>query len=265
MMSTYPPGSLYACFPRPFEFFIRFVWNDYTDIEYYPPPTPEWGLHYTTIVTYALFMIFGIISFERDGIKKPFHKLAYVFLLGITTFFVPFELFYITLYDIFHSIPKFGSPLIWLFGSWKPPPENIFEFFTRYEVVFYDVGLPILCFICMWWIYNDLKETYPNLKLRLDKNSLLYFSLFLFVMFLWVIIPVHTEVVGWGTKWFPQTIYIDYGNFTELGLKWGKEDYGIIAEYWFPNPVIKWHNVIAKLISVLFMFYTFIPRNVSRN
>jgi hypothetical protein len=42
-----------------------------------------------------------------------------------------------------------------------------------------------------------------------------------------------------------------------------KDDWGIVAEYWFPNVIIKYHNIISKTVSVLFMFYTFIPVNVT--
>jgi hypothetical protein len=43
-----------------------------------------------------------------------------------------------------------------------------------------------------------------------------------------------------------------------------KDDWGIVKEYWFPNDMIKYHNIVSKLASVIFMFYTFIPVNVNR-
>lgn len=256
MMSSYPPGWMYACFPRPFSTIVRFIWNDYTDIEYYPAPTPEWGLHYTTIVTYGIFMYLGIKSFEKDRIDKPFFKLAYVSILTIVTLMIPFEVTYITLYDVFHSIPKFGEALIWNFGLWESFPKNILD-----SVVLYDVGLPIIGGISMYMIIKELRTEY-NIKFRFDRVSLSLLILFFLTMFAWVIIPVHTDVVGWGTKWFPQTIYIDYGYFADYNITHAKTDWGIVTEYWYPNDMIKYHNIISKLVSVLFMFYTFIPRNV---
>lgn len=249
---------MYACFPRPFTMIFHFIWDNYTDaVETFIAPIPEWGLHYTTLFTYALFAIRGLESFEFNEIKKPIHKILYVFVLTIITFFVPFELLYITLYDIFHSIPKFGYPAIWTFGYWKPFPNNLLQ-----SVFMYDVILPIICFLALRYLYNELNDYY-NLKIRLNKKSLLIFTAFLFSMMMWVIIPLHTKVDKWGTQWFPQTIYVDYGNYEELGIDWGKDEFGIVAEYWFPNNMVRVHNIVSKFLSVWFMFYTFIP--VKRN
>ena len=256
MMSSYPNGWLYACFPRPFSMIVRFIWNDYADIDYYSAPTPEWGLHYSTIVTYAIFMYLGLKSFEKDKIDKPFFKIVYVSTLTVVSLMVPFELTYITLYDWFHNIPKFGGPFIWSYGLSKPFPKNIFD-----SVILYDVGLPLLGGIVMYMIIKELKTQY-NIKFRFNKTSLGLLILFFFTMFLWVIIPIHTEVPTWGTKWFPQTVYVEYGLFAEHNMTNPDYDWGIVDEHWFPNDIVKYHNVISKLVSVLFMFYTFIPRNV---
>lgn len=258
MMSSFPHGWMYACFPRPFKTIIYFIWNDYTDIDYYPAPTPEWGLHYSTIVTYGLFCYLGIKSFEKDRIDKPFFKLAYVIILTVVSLMIPFEVTYITLYDWFHSIPKFGEALIWNFGLWKTFPHNILQ-----SVIIYDVGLPIIGGICMYMIIKELRNEY-DLKFRFNRTSLLLLLLFFLSMLAWVAIPLHTDVPEYGTKWFPQTVYVDYGYFADYNITWAKDEWGIVKEYWFPNDTVKIHNIISKLVSVLFMFYTFIPRNVKR-
>jgi len=78
-----------------------------------------------------------------------------------------------------------------------------------------------------------------------------------------VFIPLYQDVPEWGSKWFPQTIYVEYGYYKDYpDIEWfpENEEYGIVAEYWFPNDVVKIHNVISKFLSVYLMFYVFIPR-----
>jgi hypothetical protein len=253
MMITSPVGFMYACFPRPFS--VGFLLLHYISLPVGFPPTPEWGIHYLTLLIYSYFAYNAICVFEERGIDKPFQKIVYVFLLTIMAFFVPFELTYITLYDIFHSIPMFGYPAIWSFGWWKGIS------FLWESVVAQDVISPILCLIGMRIILKDLREHY-NLKLNWDKKAKVFLIAFFISMFLWVIIPTHTEVVEYGTKWFPQTIYVDYGYFEDYNIPIPKNGdiYGVVKEYWYPNDIVKIHNHISKLISVVFMFHLFTPR-----
>ena len=253
MMFTSPSGFLYACFPRPVSAFPLLYWNTILQSSF---PTPEYGMHFITLIVYSLAFYFGVVLMERQGINKPFHKLGYMFFLFILTFYTPFEWIYITLYDVFHNIPVYGYPVIWCFGWWKDTLGFIFE-----SVIGIDGGLTIMSILGMYYIRKDLGD-YVSTEFRINKKSVILFSLFLITMFLWAIIPVHTEVEGYGTKWFPQTIYVHYGYFEDYNLPIPNNGdiYGIVEEYYHPNDVIKYHNHVAKIFSVAFMFYTFVPR-----
>lgn len=252
MMVTSPVGFLYACYPRPF--YVGIFLLHFIKLPSGFPPTPEWGIHYITLLMYTYFAYSAICNFEERGINKPFHKIAYVFLLTIFSFYVPFELTYITLYDIFHSIPMFGYPAIWFFGWWKGI-SMLWE-----SVIATDLLLSISCLIGIRIILKDLRNYY-DLKINWDKKSKVLLLLFFVSMFLWVIIPTYLDVHSFGSKWFPQTIYVDYGYFEDYNIPIPKNGdiYGVVKEYWYPNDIIKIHNHISKLISVMFMFYLFTP------
>jgi hypothetical protein len=260
MMVASPYGWLYACFPRPF--FLPIIWNNFLyQFREIPlilaPPQPEWGIHYVTLFVYSLAGWYGIEKIESYGINKPLQKLGYIFFLTFLTFYVPFELTYITLYDIFHSIPKFGYPAIWAFGWWKG-----WRFLID-SVIVQDVVLSLFCLGGMYVIIDDLKDTY-NIKINFNKTSKKLLLLFFISMSVWVILPVIIDVPEYGTKWFPQTVYVDYGYFEDYNITIPPtgETYGVVEEYWFPNDTVKYANHISKLISVIFMYYTFIPRRI---
>lgn len=256
MMFTSPYGALYACMPRPFTAMILFMHK----IPLPDFPTPEYGMHWMTIFIYCLFAYKGIVIFEDERINYPFHKIIYVFFLTMLTLYTPFEWIYITLMDIFHNIPVYGYPVIWMYGWWKDTISFIFE-----SVIGVDGGLTMMSILGMYLIKKDL-DNHINTKIRgFGKRSKLYLSLFLIIMFLWIIIPLYIDVPSFGTKWFPQTIYVEYGYFEDYGLPILKNGdiYGIVKEYWYPNITIKLHNHISKLFSVLFMFHTFLLRKVN--
>lgn len=261
MMVASPYGWLYACFPRPF--YLPIIWNNflymYREIpRILSPPQPEWGIHYFTLLIYSLAGWYAIEKIEAQGINKPLQKLGYVFFLTFLTFYFPFELTYITLYDIFHSIPKFGYPAIWAFGWWKGWKWLIDS------VIIQDVFLPLICLGGMYVIIDDLKDTY-NIKISFNRTSKRLLLLFFFSMFVWVILPSFVNVTEYGTKWFPQTVYVDYGYFEDYNIPIppSGEIYGVVKEYWFPNDYVRYANHISKLISVIFMYYTFIPRRIN--
>jgi hypothetical protein len=259
MMVASPYGWLYACFPRPF--FLPIIWNNFLykfgEIpSILAPPQPEWGIHYITLFIYSLAGWYGIEKIESYGINKPIQKLGYIFFLTFLTFYVPFELTYITLYDIFHSIPKFGYPAIWFFGWWKG-----WEFLID-SVIVQDLVLSLFCFGGMYVILDDLKDTY-NLKINFNNTSKKLLMLFFISMIVWIILPIFIDVPEYGTKWFPQTVYVDYGYFADYNITMDSgELYGVVDEHWFPNDIVKYSNHISKLISVIFMYYTFIPRRI---
>lgn len=261
MMFAHPVGWLYACFPRPFSMAISWLMG----IHNFKSPTPEWGIHYITLCVYSLAGYLSICYMEKQGIDKPINKVGYVFFLIVLSLYVPFELFYITLYDIFHSIPKFGTPLIWLFGYWNPPLKFLIE-----SVIVMDVGVPILCLGGMYVLYDDLKDYFNIRMVTFDNKSRLYFMFFLLFMFLWVIMPYNYPEINfpeWGTNIFPQTIYVDYGYYEDYNITYHPEGeiWGIVKEYWYPNDLVKYHNHVAKLFSVLFMFHTFTPRIIKED
>jgi len=256
MMITSPSGWLYACFPRPVTALFLMMNNIHFDF-----PTAEWGMHWLTIFVYGMFAFYGIEYFEYQGIVKPFHKLSYIISLTLLTFYTPFEWVYISLVDIFHNMPIYNLPMIWMFGYWK----DTFGFITE-SVIGVDGGITISCIIVLYLLKKDLNNYYKT-KFQFNKKSLLLFSLFIISMALWIIIPLHQDVPSFGTKWFPQTIYVKYGRFEDydMPIPPNGDIMGIVEEYWFPNDIIKYHNHIAKLFSVAFMFYTFIPRVVRKN
>ena len=260
MMVASPYGWLYACFPRPF--FLPIIWNNFLYMFreiplQLAPPQPEWGIHYITLFIYSLAGWYGIEKIESQGINKPIQKLGYIFFLTFLTFYVPFELTYITLYDIFHSIPKYGYPAIWFFGWWKG-----WRFLID-SVIVQDLVLSLFCFGGIYVIIDDLKDTY-NIKINFNRTSKRLLLLFFLSMLVWVLLPIVINVPEYGTKWFPQTIYVDYGYFTDYNITIppSGEIYGVVSEHWFPNDAVKYVNHISKLISVVFMYYTFIPRRI---
>jgi hypothetical protein len=156
----------------------------------------------------------------------------------------------------------YGGMYIWnpLFGE-----TNIIKIITN-SVMTFDMTMIVATVVMMYLCYSDIKESY-NIKIKIDRTSKILFSLFLLSYACWVLIPlVQPDVVGWGSKWFPQTIYIEYGWFKDFGipLEWTKGlEYGIVAEHWFKNDLVRYANHTTKLLSVIFMFYTFTPRRVS--
>ena len=253
-----PIGFLYACLPRPFYVIIMYA----LQLPDSPiPPSPEWGMHYITILVYALFAYYGIEYMESQGIRKPIQKIVYVGALTELTFFVPFEYIYVTLYDVYHNIPYVGYPAFWYgdfgrMGVW---------YGITHSVMLIDITITICCLLLMYYAKKELSDYYIFKPIKFNKVSKILFSLFLLAMAFWVLIPlVQPNVQGWGTQWFPQTIYVKYGYFADYGIDVSKmmnyDPYGIVEEFWYPNDLVKYANHISKIFSVMFMFYTFLPR-----
>ena len=254
MMVTSPIGWMYACFPRPFYVFIFYLHR----IGFTPPSQPEWGIHYVTLLVYSYLAYTAIEYFEEQGINKPFHKLCYVFLLTIVAFYVPFEIVYITLYDIFHSIPLYGFPTIWFAGL----GSGVFSLFNLKTVIMTDIFNPLCCIVGMWIIKNDLQDYY-NISFKKNRWSLLLFTGYIVTTLAWIYMPVYYDgLPEWGTNYFPQTVYMEYGYYEDFNMEQPREgiDWGIVYEHWHPDDLIKILNHLSKLFSVSFMFYTFLPR-----
>jgi hypothetical protein len=230
-------------------------------------PTPESGMHYMTILTYFICALISFKYMEKIGVPT-IQRMIINFTLIFLSFYVPFEWVYITLHDIFHNIPVYGYPVIWTYGWWKLNDTFIsyIQFITS-SLVGIDGFVTIGGIYILNVIKNDLKEFNFEVEYKFDKVAKFLLFGFLFVMFLWVIIPLHSpNVQGFGTKYFPQTIYVEYGYYHEAGLELPENGdiYGIIKENWYRNDVIKVHNHLAKAFSVAFMFYTFTPRRKKR-
>lgn len=251
MMVSDPDGALYSTFLMPISANILLLHR----IPFPPNPTPESGMHWSTILTYTFFAYNAIRNMERDKIDKPFHKLIIVFMVFAISLYVPFEFVYITLYDLFHNIPVFGYPAIWAFGWWKSGIALITQ-----TVIGSDVLYTLLCIVVFYLIYMDLKDFFP-VKLNFDKKAKVLLGLYLITTLSWVLIPLHTDVVGYGTKWFPQTIYVKYDYYANYPdtLYNTIEPYGIVEEYWNPNIMIKIHNVVSKVFACAFTFHWLIP------
>jgi len=253
MMITSPYGWMYACYPRPFTLPILIL-NGILDFN---PPIPEWGIHYFTLLIYTYFAKLGIETMEHSGIKNTIHKVGYIFFLTVMVFYVPFELVYISLYDLFHNIPLYGYPAIWAYGWWN---ESLFSM----SVIIGDVVVPIICAFGMYILKKDLEDNNIKTKFMINKKSALLLSLYIITTIGWITLPMFTEVQGLGSDWFPQTVYVEYGYFEEhnMVIPPSGEEYGIVKELWYHNDVIKVFNHSSKLFSVAFMFYTFTPRRV---
>jgi hypothetical protein len=258
MLVISPIGFLYACLPRPFYVIIMYALN-LPDAPI--PPSPEWGMHYITLLTYALFAYIGMEYIESQGIKKPIQKIIYVGALTEITFFVPFEYIYVTLYDIFHNIPYVGYPAFW-YGDFG---RMGILYGITHSVMLIDITITVICFILLYYTRKDLGDYYIFKPIKFNRISKILLSLFLIAMAFWVLIPlVQPDIQGWGTQWFPQTIYVKYGYFIDYGIDVSKmmnyDPYGIVQEFWYPNDLVKYANHISKIFSVAFMFYTFLPR-----
>lgn len=261
MMVISPSGFLYACFPRPFYLVFLYILR----ISGLPSePTPEWGIHYITVLIYFMAGYFAIEYLENIGFK-PFNKMVYAMLLMLLTFFVPFEFIYITLYDLFHNYPLMGYMSYWVgdFG------RQTLWFSLTHSVMLIDIIIAGSCIIGLYMIKKDLDDRGSFYKfITFDKTSKLLLIGFIASMLFWIAIPLFdSSIETWGTKWFPQTIYVEYGNYVDWGIditKTGGETFGIVAEHWYPHDIIKVANHGSKLLSVLFMFYTFLPRRVDK-
>jgi hypothetical protein len=261
MMITSPYGWLYASFPRPPHLLIALMHR----IPFNPNaiPTPESGMHYLTVFVYTFFAVRGLSMFDIQKIIKPFHKLSYVAFLTFLTYYTPFEWIYITLMDIFHYIPVYGYPVIWSFGWWREPIDFFFK-----GILGTDGLISIISILGMVIVKRDLNRYYKT-TLKFDKISKLLFVAFILSMVLWVFSPlIFTQLqnhhVTYGTNLFPQTLEVYFGYFKDynLPLPENGDVYGIIKEVWMPNDIIKYLNHGSKLLSVMFMFYTFTPRRV---
>lgn len=258
MMVISPVGFLYACFPRPFFFIFLYMLR----IPNIPlEPTPEWGIHYVTLLTYFTACYFAIEYLEDIGFK-PFQKMVYAILLMIVSFFIPFEFIYITLYDLFHNLPLMGYMAYWVGDFGK---QN-FWFAVTHSVMLLDITISIFCIVGLYLIKKDLEDTGFKFKFRFNNISKLLFIGFILSMLFWISIPLFDSTIEtWGTKWFPQTIYVKFGYYADYGIdisKLGGETFGIVEEFWYPHDIIKIANHLSKLFSVAFMFYTFLPRRL---
>jgi hypothetical protein len=258
MMVISPVGFLYACFPRPFFFIFLYMLR----IPNIPPePTPEWGIHYITLLVYLTACYFAIEYLENIGFK-PFQKIVYSVLLMIISFFIPFEFIYITLYDLFHNLPLMGYMAYWIgdFG------RQSFWFALTHSVMVIDIVITVFCLIGLYLIIQDLKESNFFIRFKFDRISKILLLGFIISMVFWVSIPSFDSTIEeWGTKWFPQTIYVKFGYYEDYGIdisKLGGETFGIVEEFWYPHDIVKIANHISKIFSVAFMFYTFLPRKV---
>jgi hypothetical protein len=261
VMIAHPNGFLYATFVRPL--FINILLIMRVDVPEYYFPTPESGMHYLTVFIYCICAFISFRYMEKWKIP-PMQRIVINITIMFLSFYVPFEWVYITLSDIYHNIPVYGYPVILTYGHWRIDGTilSYFDFLIN-SIVGIDGFVTVCGIYVLNFVVNDLKEFNYDIEFKYDKISKLLFLGFALSMFLWVIIPVHSpDMYEWGTKYFPQTIYVEYGYYEDYGYEPPNEKdiFGIVDEIWIPNNMIKYHNHIAKLFSVCFMFYTFTPR-----
>ena len=279
MMFTSPYGALYSTFLRPVLVNTLLLHRVQLDARFYL--TPESGMHWMTIFIYFFIAYKFLQRWEKQEIDMPIHKVCWIFCLMMVSLFIPFEFVYLALYDIFHSIPVYNYPTFLGYGFWLDFPKNIYK-----TILFVDGFFVIGGTYVLWYLSREIKERYEKpfvkgyfnnvtkeiMAININKtkirvinfNKISKILLFGYVVttVLWVLVPLYSPVeFVWGTKYFPQTIYPEYGYYDEHGITQHPpdENYGIINEFWVPNDLVKVLNHVSKAFSVLFMFYTFTP------
>lgn len=248
---TYPYGFLYAVFLRPLTINILILNRVPLDLPI--ELTPESGMHYLTLITYSFACYQLIKQFEKSKIKMPIHKLLYSASLTMLTFFVPFEYIYLALYDIFHNIPKYGYPNLLYSGWWM---DSLYLKLVN-NVYFVDTLTVIASIYIMIYVKSEIQEKHNVSFFKFDKISKTLLFLYIIVMAIWVIYPNNFI---FGTKYFPQTIYPEWGYYSDYEITIENHIYGIVHEIWIQNNVVKILNHSSKALSVAFMIYTFSPR-----
>lgn len=257
----HPLGLLYSTFLRPLLLNVALLHRIELEAGYIL--TPESGMHYMTIIIYFFATYKLITHFENLNIVMPLHKLIYSFSLMFLTLFVPFEYVYLILCDIFHSIPVYNYPVFLSYGWWYKFPDNIFK-----TLMFVDSFYVFGSLYCMWFVKREILFRYPDLKFKTwNKISKLFLFGYILSTFLWIIMPLYSNVdFVWGTNYFPQTIYPEYGYYDDYNITIQTDgEYGIVNEIWVKNDLVKIWNHVSKGFSVAFMFYTFAPRRKKIN
>ena len=253
---THPLGILYSTFLRPVYINLALLHRVPLDSRFFL--TPESGMHYITIIIYFLACVLMIKGFEKLEINMPLHKIIYSFSLMMVTMFAPFEFVYLILYDIYHSIPVYDYPIFIKYGWWLDFPKNIYK-----TILFVDGFFVIAGLYCMWFVSNEIRKYYSIKFITINKTTVSLLCGYIILMALWVSMPLYSRVdFVWGSPYFPQTIYPEYGNYSDynITIEGLDETYGIVNEIWVPNDLVKILNHSSKAFSVAFMFYVFYPR-----
>lgn len=221
----------------------------------------EQGMHWSTVVMYA-WMMFLSITFLKKRFT-PVHNLTFSFCLFIATFVFPFEWIYVPLLDIFHNIPEQG---FWMstimYGYWRffkfPPIINWIMNSVIGRNGIMAMGLVFAHIIAIDNYRMDTFWSSAKTIYKFDKKSLGLAILVILGFAFWVGLPLFKEYpVIKGSKYFPQTIYVWYGEVeNDVGDLWD-----IVDEEWVPDDMVRITNTIVKLLTVSWMFYTFIPKS----
>lgn len=249
---------------------------------------PEQGIHFSTIILYSVAFLYILTLMKQKGYTR-LHGLAFTICLCVGMWLFPFEIVYVPLLDIFHNFPVEGMFSTTLYGLWRNPLQIIANSVIGRNGIM-ACGILFAHIITVdnfrlhsfWssfrWVYH------------FDRKSLVLACSWIGMFALWICLPVFAEgntttdtgmlttynyvntLPNWtytenlpekykcfepvkGTVWFPQTIYVWYGEHPDNP----DDPYDIIYEEWHPNHVVRVINIVTKVLTVAFVVYAFTP------
>ena len=204
---------------------------------------PEQSMHWTTVISTCLLLLFFLVKLPQKGFTS-LHTVTYSILVAFGSFVFPFEWIYTTLMDFFHN-PAWQ---LTLYGTWNWGQGKWFD------SVIGRNGFMAFCLLFAWFIGQDAMR--GQLKLRLNKISTILFGGILAGFAFWILLPiifpsVFANAFTKGSSWFPQDIYVWYGQST-----WITQGYDIVKEVWVPGGIGALYSGISgqPLVETLFYF-----------
>jgi len=249
---------------------------------------PEQGMHWTTVILYSMAIVYMLLTVRQRNYTR-LHALAFTICISVGMWLFPFEWVYVPLLDIFHNYPVEHQFSTLLYGLWRNPLSMIANSvigrngFMACGILFAHVITVDNYHLSSYW--HSFRWIY-----HFDCKSLLLALSWIGMFALWVCLPMFTtiqadksllqtynytqEYPDWnytenlpanynyeepvkGTPYFPQTIYVWYGKHPDNPY----DPYDIIHEEWHPNNLVRSINIVTKVLTVVWMVYTFQPRS----
>jgi len=234
---------------------------------------PQWvhaeqGMHWTTILQQSLLALWLLFELPKRRFS-PIHTVAFATLMFFLTLTFPFECVYVPFLDIFHNFPVEGMMSTLMYGWWRftwglsGPALWLFNSVIGRNGVIGPLGLVFAYIIAADNYYNNPSGPIRWRFLNLDRKSWLLLAGWVGGFALWILLPLVPSFYNpldhfKGTQWFPQDIYVWYA--------WSpanpRDLYDIVAESWYPNPLVRIINISTKVLTVYWVAHTFTPRVV---